>query len=491
MKRILTRFIKRLWNSPTFTTWAGFLSKSLYGVLLLPLVTTRLSSGEISVWLLLNIFFGLQALGDLGFGTTFSRAFSHAYGGATSIVIYNNLSNKKEKGDNREEIDEPKPNWKLIEIIYNNTKVLYFLLSIILVILFGIIGYYSLKIPIHNLSNIKSGWLSFVIILIGIFFNFNGSVYRLFLQGINEVAVLQRNQAIISIITVLAASFVVLTTKSLFAVVLTQQLGIIVFVVVLKFLAKKFYFPTSIKNSFHSMIDIPLIKSIFPIAWRSWVGVLMSYGLIQSSGIVIAQFGNPAQTSSYLFSIKILDVIKGFANAPFVSKMPYMNQLFVKKKEEKLLKLAFERMKISLTIFVAFTGLLIFFGKPVLTLIGSNVQLVSQNILFILMIGYFIERYGAFHTQLYSFSNNIIWHITNGITGILFIVFSFVFIHYIKNTSLAFALAILFSYLSFYGWYSAHVSYKFYKMDFLSTEYKTTLMPFVIVLLTVVLYYLV
>ena len=91
MKKYLYSVGNRLWNSPTFTTGISFLSKSLYGIILIPLVTTSLSTAEISVWLLLNIFFGLQALGDMGFGATFSSGFSHAYGEAKSIVIYCDL----------------------------------------------------------------------------------------------------------------------------------------------------------------------------------------------------------------------------------------------------------------------------------------------------------------------------------------------------------------------------------------------------------------
>ena len=38
------KIILRIWDSPTFATWGSFLSKSLYAVLLLPVITTVLSS---------------------------------------------------------------------------------------------------------------------------------------------------------------------------------------------------------------------------------------------------------------------------------------------------------------------------------------------------------------------------------------------------------------------------------------------------------------
>lgn len=484
IKRIINIVLK-LWNSPTFTTWASFFSKAIYGIVLLPIVTTKLTKAEISIWLLLSVFAGLQMLGDLGFGATFSRAFSHAYGGASKILIHKSNNGAKKI----EDIKSDEPNWSLIQKLYSTTSYLYFILSIILVIVIGIIGYFSLQIPVGSLLNKNEGWISFAIILIGVFISFNGSKYRLFLQGINKVALLQRNQAIVSTLTIIIASIVVLQTKSLIALIFIQQLGLIVLVILLRFLSKKYYVNKKTSNSTDNKIDINLIKSIFPIAWRSWIGILMSYGLAQVSGIIIAQYGNPGQTSSYLLSIKLLDTIKHFAKAPFYSKIPYMNQLFIRNDRLKLLKLAFQRMNISLLIQVIFTGIIMLFGNYILNTIGSNVYLVNKNILVILMVGYFFERYGALHIQLLSLSNNIIWHIANGVTGILFVIFSYLLLHLLSDPSLAFSIALLASYLCFYSWYSSYRSYGFYKMNFVKTEYQTTLKPAIVMVFIITINY--
>jgi len=480
MIKHISIIVLKLWNSPTFTTWASFFSKTIYGIVLLPIVSIQLSKEELSVWFLLNVFVGLQMLGDMGFGATFSRAISHAYGGAFKINIFKNA---EEQVTENEKCKINSPNWILIHKLYRTTSFLYLILSIVLLIMLGILGYFSLKIPIDNLVNKNDGWYSFIIILTGIFINFNGSKYRLLLQGINKVALIQRNQVIVSILTIIASAIVVLLTKSLIALIFIQQIGVVILVLVLKYLADKNY----VKSESSSFNDIKLIKSIFPIAWRSWVGVLMSYGVFQASGIIIAQYGNPIQTSSYLFSIKLLDIIKGFANAPFYSKIPYMNQLFVSKNKKPLLALAFQRINYSLLIQAVSTGLIIIFGNYFLTLINSNVSLVNNDILIILMLGYFFERYGALHIQLLSLSNNIIWHIANGITGALFLVLSYTFINLGIEPSLAFSITLLASNICFYTWYSSYRSYMFYKMDFIKTEYKTTLKPIIVMVIIIII----
>ena len=110
----------------------------------------------------------------------------------------------KPAGENKS--TDTRPNWILINELYGTTTLLYFALSIIFLVVLGIVGYFSLQIPISGLKNNNEGWISFVVILVGTFITFNGSKYRLFLQGINKVALLQRNQAIISIVTILFAS---------------------------------------------------------------------------------------------------------------------------------------------------------------------------------------------------------------------------------------------------------------------------------------------
>lgn len=487
MKNSLLSHYAKLWNSPTFTTWLSFSSSVLYGIVLLPIVSIQLSKEELSVWFLLNIFIGLQMLGDLGFGSTFSRAISHAYGGANKINIFKNSEEQATKNKiNKSNI----PNWNLIHKLYSTTSFLYFVLSIVFIIVLGFLGYFSLIIPIDNLLNKNDGWYSFIIVLIGIFINFNGSKYRLFLQGINKVALIQRNQAIVSVSTIICSVFVILLTKSLVALILIQQIGVVIILLVFKYFSNKNFQGSKPVLFNDSKIDFKLIKSIFPIAWRSWLGILMGFGVGQISGIIVAQYGNSTQTSSYLLSIKLIDIVKNFANAPFYSKIPYMNQLFLLKDKKPLLTLATQRIKYTLLILTFSMGIIIIFANDILTLINSNVNLVNNNIFIILMLAAFFERYGALHIQLLSLSNNIIWHISNGISGALFIIISCCFINFGLEPVFAFSTALLISYIAFYSWYCSYKSYAFYKMDFIKTEYKTTLIPIIVMAIIIIINYI-
>ncbi len=126
--------ILKIWESPTFTTWGSFLSKSLYAVLLLPVITTVLSPEDITIWLLFNILIGLQNLGDLGFGVTFIRVMSYAMGGASDISGFG----KDARGPRTNG-----PNYDLLERSDSATKYLLFYTSLAFIILIAISGYFA------------------------------------------------------------------------------------------------------------------------------------------------------------------------------------------------------------------------------------------------------------------------------------------------------------------------------------------------------------
>lgn len=225
-----------------------------------------------------------------------------------------------------------------------------------------------------------------------------------------------------------------------------------------------------------------LVKTIFPAAWKSWVGILMSYGAVQASGLVVAQMGNTASVSAYLFSLKILDIIKNFSNAPFYSKIPLYNRLFAEGNKNGLLSRVENGMRFSLLTFslsVIFIGIA---GQPLLRLIGSNVTLVTEWIWIAMAFAWFFDRYGALHLQFYSITNDIIWHIANGITGILFISFSFIFASIMKMGVISFPIALIISDLVFFCWYAARKSYKYFDLDFPGFEYRTTFYPLLLLL---------
>ena len=65
--------IKRLWDSPTFTTWGSLASRLLSTVVVLPLILVKFSAAEVVVWQLFATLSSLLLLLDFGLAPTFTR----------------------------------------------------------------------------------------------------------------------------------------------------------------------------------------------------------------------------------------------------------------------------------------------------------------------------------------------------------------------------------------------------------------------------------
>jgi hypothetical protein len=151
---VKTLFI-RAWNSPTIMTWMSYSTKALSLFIVLPLILKQFSAEEISLWYLFSSIITLASLADLGFKATFSRIIAFAMGGAKDVAIF--------KGDTV--VKDARPNWKLIEKICSNMNIIYIILTLLLIVIFFILGSWSLLKPISLVQNTQEAWIAWWVII--------------------------------------------------------------------------------------------------------------------------------------------------------------------------------------------------------------------------------------------------------------------------------------------------------------------------------------
>jgi O-antigen/teichoic acid export membrane protein len=423
---------------------------------------------------MLNIFIGFQGLSDLGFSNTFVRAISYAKGGITKILKFQDNTTPVERQEGT--------NWVLIDRIYGTTSKLFLFLALLFGLFFSIAGFLSLRKPISLTDHTLFGWLSLAVVVIATVINIYGSKYTIFLQGVNKIPQLRRWETFFSLASIITLFIVLQLTDSYFYLILTQQVFTVLSVLRNRMLTNK-YHGNIVKTFKQKKIDKELLLTLFPAAWRSWIGVLMSYGLVQVSGIIVGQSSNTAMTSSYLFTLRILDMIKGFSNAPFYSKIPLMNRLFAENNRSELMRVAERGIFLSLGVFAVVSVGVALLGNVLLGWIDSNITLSDGPILMTLILAFYIERYGALHIQLYSLTNNIIWHIANGVTGVIYILTTLALWSYTNVGFLSFPLGMLAGNVLFYGWYTVVHSYRFFKLEFPAFELRTAALPHVLIVI--------
>lgn len=471
----MQKLILRIWNSPTLMTWSSFTTKSLSLVLVLPLVLTRLNTEEIALWYLFSTIIGLQMLADIGFSPTFSRVIAYGMGGLNT----NELQDQRQISQ-RINRSQAKANWETIERICSTMRVVYLRLTGISIFLLATLGTWALVKPVSATADITSAWIAWGVILIVSTLTLLGNTYNAYLQGINQIALLRRWEALTSLGAIATTFLVLLLGGGLLELVIAHQSWLVLNILRNRWLCTKV--EDGRFQKFRGWkIDPIVFNAVWSSAWRSGLGVFMTYGLVQLSGIIYAQVGTASGVASYLLALRLIQMVSQFSQAPFYSKLPVLAKLRSEGNLKQQVNVAKRGMLLAYWTYVAgFIGLGIF-ATPLLKLIGSNAEFVSPLLWGLMGLSIFAERYGAMHIQFYSTTNHIIWHIANGVSGVIYLVVSLAFFKQIGVY--AFPVGTLAGYLGFYCWYSAKHSYKAFGLNFWSFERSAMLIPLVVILI--------
>lgn len=454
-------------------TWGSFATRSLSLIVVLPLVLNRLSTSEIALWYLFSTIIGLQVLADVGFSPTFSRIIAYGMGGLSTFEI-KDLRNLKKSPALAE------ANWETIEKICSTMRAIYLRLTVISIFLLSTMGTWAMLRPISKMSDTRFGWIAWGVILLASSFNLLGNSYSSYLQGLNQIALLRRWEILTSLGAIGTSFIVLLTGGGLLGLVIANQGWLILNILRNYWLCSKIE-GGRFRNFTRKKIDPIVFQAVWPSAWRSGLGAFMTYGLVQLSGIIYAQFGTESGVASYLLALRLMQMVSQLSQAPFYSKLPLLARLRSEGNLEQQIKVAKRGMTLAYWTYVVGFISLGLLSTHLLKLIGSNAEFVNPLLWGIMGLSVFAERYGAMHIQLYSTTNHIIWHIANGVSGVIYLVVSLSLFK--KIGVYAFPLGTLVGYLGFYCWYSAIHSYKAFGLEFWSFEKFVMLPPLICFLL--------
>jgi hypothetical protein len=465
-------FIRRCWASPTLTTWSSLAARLGGAIVLLPLVLSRFSEEEVGLWLLLAAIATLQVVGDAGFSQTFTRALSNARGGAR-IADLIRISVKAEGSPPA--LSPPARNDELLSRILSAMRPIYLRLSLVSFVLLLAGGGYAIYPAVMRAPSVNDAWMAAAMTLAATTVAVWGNVYASYLQGMERVAVLRRWETLFAILGVGSAAGTILLGGGLLEVVIAQQLWVIFSVLRNRWLCVR---DALFSESYRGAPDREVIQSLWPAAWRSGIGVLLGFGIIQASGPIYARFASSSELATYLLGLRIILLISQLSQAPFYSRIPEFARLCAERKRDALVKAAARSMRLSHIVFCLGFVSAGFLADPLLELIGSNARFPEATLWTLLGLAFFAERTGAMHLQLYSVTNHIVWHIANGLTGLTMIFLGVSLYGHIGI--LAFPAAMLASYVVIYCSISCTLSYRAFGLTFGAMDARTTLPPLVV-----------
>jgi hypothetical protein len=153
---------RRIWNSPTLTTWASLFGRTVGAVLVLPLALRRLPVEDFNIWSLFATMLGLQLLVDMGFCVTFVRAIAFAMAGAESPDAFEKNAPVGSPGS---------PNWDLLRRVVGTMRFIYKRLALLYLLLLAIVGSAALARPMALSQDPGSAWIAWAIVMISGYIN--------------------------------------------------------------------------------------------------------------------------------------------------------------------------------------------------------------------------------------------------------------------------------------------------------------------------------
>ncbi len=465
--------IRRLWDSPTFTTWASLSTQSISLLVVLPLVLTRFTQEEITVYYLFATIIGLEMVFQLGFRPTFVRLVGYAHAGRRIA----DMEDLREGGCQNTSLSEAN-SVESLHAVCGTMRYLFRRFGLGALLVMGTAGTLLMVRPIGRIEETQGVWLAWgVICAVGAMkIWFQG--FEAYLNGANHVALFQRWQAIFNLFGIFSSFLVLFLAPSLMNLILVNQ-----FWMGARSIRDWHLVGRITQGQFRDWADSGLDQNTlhiaWPKAWRSAVGQIGGTATQQSLGLILAQFGSGPGVASYLVGMRLVKALEQFSMAPFYSKVPRMNRLIAGNKLFELKALAERSMRFAHFVYAAgFSGLCLL-GPFLLNQIGANVAFPDTVLWMALGVGFFFQRFGGMHMQLYSTTNHILWHIANGIGGSVIIIFALILGPTYGGKG--FALAILIGNLS-YAVYSARKSYGVFITSPFQYELRTSFPALVLIL---------
>lgn len=466
--------VKKIWYSPATMTWLAIAVRLGGFAVLMPLVLAKFTAADVSVWLLFSAIAGLQVVADFGFGPTFSREISYGFAGRSLVELSDpaKVITKSASGT------AANPDFDVILSATAAMLWLYRWIALLTFLLLAVLGTWAVMVPIGRTSQPETIWLAWTAVALTTALSIYGNAYATFLMGANRIELQKRWEALVSGLSLLAQTLAVLLNTGLLGLVLIAQTGLVVQLFVnraLAVLVSEGRF-VNVGQVSHSRL---VLRTMWPAAWRTALGTIMSLGVSQGMVIAMANLLASTEAASVQLALRVMQIISQFSQVPFYTRIPEFNRLRASGSTVLLFNVAARAMQISLWIYLVGAIVVGQTFSQLLLLIGSQTVFPGKLFWLVLTMAVFAERFGAMHIQLLLTKNKAIAHVANGVTGVIWIAGLLILLPI--NGVLALPTSMLIAYLGFYAWYSAFISHSsmseisFWQFEKNSAAYPTLL----------------
>lgn len=468
------RGFKRLWDSPTLTTWGSLTARVGGALLLLPLVLTHFAPAEVAVWQLFASLAVLAAMLDFGLAPTLVRLVAYGRAGAS----LDEMARLPQRATLPDDVGVRPPDRDALQRQAQTLRWLYPRLALGAALLFAVVGTGALGVPVAQVADPARAWMAWALVLVGAAATLWSGGYGAALQGMNHLAALRRWETGVGLAQLACSVPVLLAGGDLLALVAVQQACTVWGAIGTRRMFRRRH--PELAAGAAARHDA-VLRVLWPAAWRSGVGVLASHGVVQLSGVAYGQVAPPTEVAAYLIALRVMSLISAFSQAPFYGRLPVLASLYSGGRRDELLHQAASGIRWSHAVFVAGALAAGAAAAPALAWLDSPVRFVTPQVWAAMALAFAAERFGAMHLQLYSLGNRIVWHVANGVSGALMVLLATA--TYAPLGTLAFPLSMLVAYAGFYSVYAVRLSRRLLTLPLVRFELRSSVPALVVLLI--------
>lgn len=374
----MRHLILRLWHSPIFTSWGSRGSQLVRMIILLPLILKSFDEVQLSAWLLFSSVIFFSEMLSTQTMLIFSRMVALVSGGATDLTPIRDGQVQEKTGQ---------PNWPLLERLYTTTQTLNAGLALGGLLLMTALGYFSLAPVVKGYAAAHEIWLAFMVFVAGTCVVEFFKKYRVVLRGMNHVALSNRWNTLINLLSPLAGAAVLLSGGGIIELAVIMQLilvgGVVIERTLLLFVAQREF-----RGFAFWGWDLQIVKWALQPLWRSLIQMLANRGGTRISAISLARHADPAVLAPILLAVRLLDMLEGFSDSPISSHSPRFGRLLAAGKIEQFRRGIVRAFQQSFVVHVAGVIVIGLFAGAGLELMGSETKFIPMGVFFSMAIAH-------------------------------------------------------------------------------------------------------
>ena len=359
-------------------------------VLILPIVLRYLPPDQLGLWYVFQSVASVVLIMDAGFGVTLIRSMGYLWRGVTDLLPHGIAA--EESGGTGE------PNFKLMADLTVTMKWYYRLIA--LLVLVGLVGpgsywMWHRTATLAGHESLRGAWLLFSA---GNALNVASAFWICMIIGSNGVRVSEQVFSVSLLLNYAIVAVGLWLGWGLWATVIGQ------FVQGLAYrLGGKYGFFMLAGPRYSEQrgrASLALIKTLWPMSWRSAVMGLGSCLILYSNTIVCSTLLGLAETASYGLTFQLVTAVSGVSAIWVNVKLPLMNQLRVSGEIAALGRLFIERLRLSLVTYLVGAAGVILVGPGFVRLIGSKTSMLPTAQTATLLLIMFLATHQSLHMSL-------------------------------------------------------------------------------------------